>query len=80
MKRYDALEGHHEYHSEKELQSGGGTRLGADAGASPIRVYYAAEDGGHETRGEPRRILAMLIYLNDVSEGGETAFLAQVWH
>ena len=35
-------------------------------------------DGGHETRGEPRRVLAMLFYLNNVTEGGETAFLAQV--
>lgn len=37
-------------------------------------------DGGHETRGEPRRVLAMLIYLNEVPAGGggETAFLAQV--
>lgn len=34
-------------------------------------------DSGHESRCSPKRHIAMLIYLNDVSEGGETVFYNQ---
>lgn len=37
--------------------------------------YHA--DGGHEARGDPVRVIAFLFYLNDVLEGGETAFINQ---
>lgn len=38
-------------------------------------AYHA--DSGFEKPGQPRRILAILIYLNDVDDGGETVFLNQ---
>jgi Rps23 Pro-64 3,4-dihydroxylase Tpa1-like proline 4-hydroxylase len=34
-------------------------------------------DSGHEKAANPHRILAVLLYLNDVDEGGETLFLNQ---
>lgn len=34
-------------------------------------------DSGHEVSARPHRILAVLLYLNDVTTGGETVFLNQ---
>jgi hypothetical protein len=42
---------------------------------SEHHAYHA--DGGSEARCGARRVLAVLLYLNDVSVGGDTAFLFQ---
>ena len=45
------------------------------AGTGEHHAYHA--DSGQETNGRPYRIIAILIYLNEVEAGGETVFLNQ---
>ena len=46
-----------------------------NSGGDEHHAYHA--DSGGETACKPHRILAVLLYLNDVEEGGETVFLNQ---